>query len=149
MAGAVDPHTMFKSIWLIPAERCKVMSDLSVLCQKGSLPPPPSTSKTHQSSQSKMSETFYLSLWAILWWLIVRWSSPSVPIPHPLSYPCINLHTMWKITNDNILKNDSQYPLAIQINNSLLLKGGSKTRDRLRRRGRDVPALLSILTFMA
>lgn len=45
-----------------------------------------------------------------------------------ISYPCINLHTMCKITNDNILKNDSQYPLAILINSPLLVKiGGGKT----------------------
>lgn len=84
-----------------------------------------------------MSETFYLSLWATLPWLMVWWSSPSAPNPpppHPISYPHINLHTMWKITNDNILKNDSQYPPAIQINNSLWLKkvcvwGGRQTHS--------------------
>lgn len=86
------------------------------------------TSKTHQSSESKMSETFYLSLWATLLWLMAWWLSITAPRPpHLLSYICINLHTIWKITNDNILKNYSQYPSAIQMNN-FILKGDRKSR---------------------
>lgn len=73
-----------------------------------------------------MSETFYLSLGATLLWLMVWWSS-LIAHYHLLSYSCINLCTIWKISNDKILKNDSQYPLAIQVNNFLLLEGGSKT----------------------
>lgn len=80
LVGEVDVCTLFKSI-----ERCSVMCDLSTLCQKVSLTPtPPNTSKTHQSSESKMSEAFYLSLWATLPWLMVWWSSLTAPPPSPL-----------------------------------------------------------------
>lgn len=102
------------------------------------------TSKTHQSSESKMSETFHLSLWATLQWLMAWWLSITAP-HHLLFYICINLHTIWKITNDNILKNYSQYPSAIQMNN-FILKGDSKRGSDVQEE-RDVCQHCFILTF--
>ena len=126
LAGAPHPHQVFQVyLWFQPSSGCDVWSICSLPERKFDTDSP-HTSKTHQSSQSKVSQTFYLSLRGTLRWLIVRWSSPSVPNPLPLSYPCINLHSMWKIANDNVLKNGSQYLLAIQINNFLLPKGGNK-----------------------
>lgn len=54
------------------------------------------------------------------------------------------------------MKNDSQYPLAIEVRNFLLLNAGGKIDTGGERQGGreggqagDVPALLSILTFIA
>lgn len=83
----------------------------------------------------------------------------------PSSNRCINLHAIFekeaskkknKQWNGSVLKNDSQYPLAIEVRNFPLLNAGGKIdtesgREKGREGGQagDVPALLSILTFIA
>lgn len=125
------------------------MCNPSTLCQKLSLTPTRPTLQKHinQASQ-KMSETFYLSWWA---------TPPVIDGPAAVSncptaaarrcrhchrpllfYTCINLHTIRETTNDSVLKNDSQYPLAIEVNNFPLLKVGGKTEtDSGREEGRE------------
>lgn len=125
----VDLCTLFKSI-----ECCTVMCELSTLCQKSKFDTDSPAPQKHIHQVSQKCQTFYLSVWATLPWLMVWWSSLTVP-HHSLSYASINLHTIWNITNNNILKNDSQYPLAIQVNNFLSLKGGSKTETDCNREG--------------
>lgn len=100
---------------------------------------------------------------------------PTAPLPPPTPsflHRCINLHAIFqkeaqkkqnKTSNGNVLKNDSQYPLAIEARNFPLLNtageidaesrregGGEREggREELRQAG-DVPALLSLLTFIA
>ena len=121
------------------------MCDLSALRQKGSLTPAPPTLQKHINQVSQKCQrpsTCHCGLLCRDWWSDGRLPQ-YLTYPHPISYPHINLHTMWKITNDNVLKNDSQYPPAIQINNSLLLKKGvcvgGGDRQRWRAREGDVP----------
>lgn len=114
LAGDVEPHTLFKSITLIPVECCSVMCDLSVLSQKKSLTPSLPALQKHINQVGQKCQrpsTCHCGLLCSDWWsdgLMVISLRPYPP--SPLSYICINLHTMSKITNENILKNESQYP---------------------------------------
>lgn len=106
------------------------MCDISALCQKGSLTPSPPALQKHINQVSQKCHrpsTCHCGL------LCGDWSSDgrlprSLTSTIPSSYPCINLHTLWKITNDNVFEkwftisssnSDKQFPFT--------KKGGSKT----------------------
>lgn len=110
--------------------RCDVWSICSVPERKFDTGSPPNFKNTSIKSVKNVRDLLLVIVgyFVVIDGLMVVSLSP-YPAPHPLSYSCINLHTMWKITNDNVLKNDSQYPLAIQINNSLLLKRREQNRQ--------------------
>lgn len=112
----------------------------------------PHTSKTHQSSESKkkkMSETFYLSWWATLPVI----DGPAAVSNCPTAAAAASTTTttaLSSFTHASIctpfekqpmiafLKNDSQYPLAIEVNNFPLLKAGGKIEtDSGREEGRE------------
>lgn len=143
MCDEVDLRALLKHIG-----RSRLMCNPSTLCQKLSLTPTRPTLQKHinQASQKRMSETFYLSWWA---------TRPVIDGPPAVSncptaaaaatatapllfYTCINLHTIRETTNDSVLKNDSQYPLAIEVNNFPFLKAGGKIEtDSGREEGRE------------
>lgn len=80
----------------------------------------PYTSKTtHQSSQSKVPKTFYLSLWATLLGLMVPRLSPSIPTYQPFHQFVLKKKEIYVIM---FSKNYPQHPQAIQINNPILLE---------------------------